>query len=833
MSDWMYKIFGIGQPGDDTEKSNKKSKKNTKKTTVNQTIPFRTAMNGGLFENKKGFYSKSYRFEDINYLTADEEEEERILTQYRDFINYFNPRMTVSVTLFNRRINENARINNMIIQDVDPRLQQYCDDYNTYLKKNYKNGRNDIVEDKLVTVSIEANSHEDAEKRFSKLDKNLMINLEKTGTKCRVFDTEEKLKLLHDFYRRGAEEKLEIEEKNVKRQGTSVKDWIGPDCFVFEKDHMIIGDTYYQALFLSNIAENIPDTFLQEMTDFDFPMIATLTFRSIDKKAASKIIRRQLVGMEKNKYEIQKKNSHDGVDPEMIPFELRHSIEEAEQMLDDTTRRNEKLFNTTLSVIVSGDSLEELKHNVSEVKDVVEQHVCELQVLKFLQEEGLNQTLPFAHDELDIKRTLTSSSVAVFAPFTTQECNHADGITYGMNSITKRVIRIDKSKFKNRNGFILGKPGAGKSFFGKSRDTEERLRNPSDTMIIVDPEGEYVDWCEAMGGQVIELSSTSMNRINPCDCNENYGVDVDGKKVSPINFKADFLLSVFQVMINGDAKANYSLDPVLRGFLDRAIRAAYEDYEKNNYNSEYLPNMRTIKEELEKINDKRAKDLAITCEYFVDGSANLFAEKTEINLDNNLIVFNLVGLQKQIKTLGYVIVMDQIWNTLVANRNEGVRTIVDMDEISIFFKNDLVGEMLQEYWRRGRKWGAEFTGLTQNIEDIIKSECAVTMLSNSEFVVLLGQAEGDMEVISDMYRLSDSQVERLLSAPTGAGIIIYKEDGMRRSVLPFESSFPKNTALYSLITSKMDEVQERKVKKKQRFYEKLENNMAKEIVEYE
>ena len=824
----LYTIFGIlSSDSDDTPK-----KKKEKKTTVNQTLPFLNVYEGGLFQIKSNTYSKSYRFADINYLTAEEAEEERILTQYRDFINYFNPNMMVSVTLFNRAVNSEDRLKKMLIKDTDPRLSQYCMDYNQYLQNNYSTGRNDIVEDKLITVAIEAKDVHDAKKRFEKLDRNLMNNLEKTGTKCNIVSTEDKLSLLHDFYRKGSEEKLSIDKDSIMKQGISVKDLICPDCFVFEKDYMIIGDTYYQALFLSNIAPNMVDTFLQEINDFDFPMVSTLSFRSINKKKASKMIRRQLTGMEKNKYEVQQRNSRDGVDPDMIPYDLRHSIEEAEQMIDDTTRRNEKLFDTTLTVLISGDSYDEMKQNVAEVKDVVEQHVCELQVLKYQQEEALNQTLPFGHDLIDLKRTLTSSSVAVFAPFTSQECNHTDGITYGRNGITKRVIRINKSKFKNRNGWVLGKPGSGKSFFGKEKNTEERLRHPHETMIIVDPEGEYVDWCKEMGGQVIELSAKSHNRINPCDCNENYGIDDDGVMVSPINFKADFLLSLFQVMINGD-KSHYALDPVLRGFLDRSIRAAYEDYEKFGYDKRYLPNMATIKSELEKIDDPRAKDLAITLEYYVDGSANLFADKTEIDLNNNFIVFNLVGLQKQVKTLGYVIVMDQIWNTLVSNKDEGIRTIVDLDEISIFFKNDLVGELLQEYWRRGRKWGAEFTGLTQNIEDIKKSECAVTMLSNSEFVVLLGQAEGDMEVLEDMYNLSETQCERLLAAPTGSGLIIFKEDGSKKSVIPFESEFPKNTELYSLITSKMDEVKERKARKKQKFMERFESNIAKEITEYE
>lgn len=832
-SNVFYKITGIDLGGSHSkENAENKHKSKLKRTTSQQTIPYIKELKNGIFEITKNVFSKSYRFEDINYLTAEEEEEERILTQYRDFINYFNPNMQVAVTLFNRRVNTIYEEKGLIIPLKKDRLDKFRDEFNNFLVENYRNGRNAITQDKIITVSMNCKDKVDAKNRFDKLDRNLILNLQKTGTRCRPIETNEKLELLHDFYRNGKEGQLDIDEDNIKRQGITAKDLICPDEFYFEKDYMIIGDIYYKAVFINNLPANIVDTFLQEINDFDFSMITTLSFKALNKKKAGRMIRNKVTGMEANKYDIQKKNSQAGVDPDMIPFDLRNSLDEAYNMLEDTTSKNEKVFQTALTMLISGKSKEDLENNVNEVSDIVSQHVCELQTLKYQQEEGLNQTLPFAHDLLNIRRTLTSSSVAVFAPFTTQECNHKGGITYGRNAISKKILRINKEYLKNRNGFVLGKPGSGKSMFEKIKNTEERLRFSNDTIIIVDPEGEYVDWCTDMGGQVIEISPSSRNRINPCDCNENYGIDEDGRPVSPINFKADYLLSLFQAMINGNNKQAVSLDPILRGFLDQAIRLAYKDYEDHNYNENYLPNMKTIKDILKSHEDKRAKDLAIVLDYYVGGSANLFAEETEIDIHNKLIVFNLLGLPKQLKTLGCIIVLDQIWNILVSNWEEGKITYVDIDEISILFKNDLVGEILQEYWRRGRKWGAEFTGLTQNIEEIKKSEIAITMFSNSEFVALLGQSETDIDIIQDIYKLSDTQREYLLSATTGSGIIVFKQEGMKNRIIPFECEFPKNTELYSLMTSKMEEVKQRK-QKRQGIMQKLLENQAKEIQEFE
>lgn len=825
-------ITGVGATND-SENSTVTKKNKKKKTTVSDTIPYIRECHNGILEISPGTYCKSYSFTDINYLTSEEESQERILTVYRDFINYFNPNMLGSLTLFNHLVdNKNEEKKLLIPLEDGDRLDKYRNEFNTYLLKNFRTGRNNIVQEKMFTVAMEAKNEDVAIKRFEKLDRNLVLNLEKTGTKCTVMSMEDKLSQLHHFFRPGKEGKLKIDWKSIKKSGVTAKEYICPSCFEFQKDYFVVGETYWKAMYITNFSENLVDTFMQEINDFDFPMVTTLTFKALNKKKAGDMLRRQHTSMEKEKFDKQKKNSAEGVDPEMLPYDLRHSIEEAEQMIEDTTKRNEKVFYTSLTLLISGKDKEELENNVSEVSDIVEQHVCDLLCLSYLQEEGMCQTLPFAHDLLGIKRTLTSSSVAVFTPFMTQECNHENGITYGKNAISKRTIRVNKSVLKNRNGFVLGKPGSGKSFFKKEKDTEEKLRYPTDTIIIIDPEGEYVDWAIDMGGQVIEISPTSQNRINPCDCDENYGIDEDGRQVSPVNFKADYLLSLFQAMINGNSKKSVPLDPVIQGFLDTAIRKAYEPYEAHNYDKAYLPTMTTIKNILKENPDNRAQDLATMLEYYVGGSANLFSDETEIDINNKLLVFNLLNVPKQIKTLAYVIVMDQVWNLLVSNWNTGSRTIVDIDEISILFKNDLVGEILQEYWRRARKWGGEFTGMTQNFEEVKKSEIAVTMISNSEFVALLGQSENDMDILEDIFDLSENQSEYLLSATTGSGILIIKEDA-KKLIIPFEDNFPKDTELYKLMTSKMEEVKQRKEFRKKQALARLMEKQAEEIVEFE
>ena len=786
-------------------------KKNKIPKTVQQSIPYLYVYpEDGIIETSQGVYTKQYYLSDINYQIAKIQEQEDMFNKYGELLNSFDSNIKIQICINNKNINEDSFRDETLLKEQGDSLDKYRREYNEMLLKKISEGKNQTKREKYLTVSVPAKSYDAACSIFSKLDGEIESNIKRIGdAESHPLSTEKRLEILHDIYNLGCEgdfgakvnnrgkEVLGFSYENMAKQGLNTKDCIAPKSLSFNRKHMEIGDKYARALYLKSLPTYLSDVFLSELTDNEFNMITSINLENVPQDRALKIIRNQMININANMIDKQKKASKSGYSPDLISPELKKSQEEANELLQDLVSRNQKMFLMTFTCVIFADTLEELDRYTDIIQTVGRKFLCTMEVLNYQQEAAFNSSLPLANNLLSVKRTLTTESTAVFMPFVSQELQHAKGFYYGLNAVSHNLILFDRKTQKNCNGFILGTPGAGKSFSAK-REMLNVLLNTNDDVIVIDPEREYGPMSDMLGGSIVRIATGSKYHINPLDMDADYA-DED----NPITLKADFLLSVCEVVLGG----RYGLTPVQKSIIDRCCHLVYKDYvatfdeEKHKFDDRKIPTLLDFQNVLEAQPEREAREIAIALEQYTRGSADIFAHKTNVDLDNRFIVYDIHDVSNNIKTLAMLVVLDNVWNRIIENRKKGRRTWFYIDEIYLLFNNEVSANFLRQLFKRARKWGGVPTGITQNVEDLLLSDTARSMISNCEFIQMLSQSTIDRQELEALLNISPSQSSYITNRNPGEGLLF-----VGKALVPFVDKFPKNTELYKAMTSKPDEM---------------------------
>ena len=753
---------------------------------VQDIIPVRTVYSDGIFLSGKGKYSKTFRFRDINYAVASRSDKEMMFLEYSELLNAFDSGATTKITINNRRLNRLDFENQILIGMKNDGLNEYRKEYNSMLLDK-ATGSNAIVQDKYVTVSVSKNNIEDARVYFSRIGADLVAHFARLGSQCTELDAEERLRIIHDFFRTGEETYFNFDMKDHMKKGHSFADYICPDSYENHDSYFKIGGRYGRVLLLRDYASYIKDSMVAELTDINRNLMLSIDVIPVPTDEAVKEVENRLLGVETNITNWQRKQNMNNNYSAVVPYDMEQQRKESKEFLDDLTTRDQRMMFAVVTIVHTADSKKQLDNDTEEILTTARKHLCQMTTLRYQQLDGLQTAVPFGVRKIDAFRTLTTESLAVFMPFRVQEVYDKHGIYYGQNVISKNMMIADRRKLLNGNSFILGVSGSGKSFTAKNEITNLMLSTDAD-IIILDPEREYAPLVRALGGSVIEISATSPNHINAMDMNKDYG------EVDPVIEKSQFLQSLCEQIIAGHhfAKGQQSI-------IDRCTENVYRYYKQGNYMGT-PPTLADFRDELLRQPEPEAHSLALELELFTRGSLNTFAKQTNVDTGNRLICYDILELGEQLRAIGMLVILDSIINRITANRMKGKETFIVIDEIYLLFMHEYSAQFLFKLWKRVRKYGAFCTGVTQNVDDLLQSHTARTMLSNSEFIVMLNQAATDRVELAKLLNISDLQLSYITNVDAGHGLI-----KVGSSLVPFANKFPRNTKLYRLMSTKPGE----------------------------
>ncbi|HPE15031.1 MAG TPA: ATP-binding protein [Bacilli bacterium] len=755
---------------------------------VQDVIPVTRIWADGIFLVGKNKYSKTYRFTDINYAVASKSDKEGMFLEYSELLNSFDTGATTKITIINRRLNKIDFEKTILLKKVNDELDVYREEYNKMLLDK-ATGANGITQEKYITISINKKDIEEARNYFSRVGADLISHFSALGSKCIELEAVDRLRLSHDFYRAGEENYFDFDMIQNMKKGHSFKDFICPNTFEFEKDYFKMGERYGRVLYLKEYASYIKDDMVAELTDINRNLMLSIDVIPIPMDEAVREVENRRLGIETNITNWQRRQNSNNNYSAVIPYDMEQQRKESKEFLDDLTTRDQRMFISVLTLVHTADTKEELNNDTESLLTTARKHLCQSAILKYQQQDGLNTVMPYGVRKINSLRTLTTESLAVFMPFRVQEINHENGIYYGQNVISKNMIIADRRQLLNGNSFILGVSGSGKSFTGKNEIVSIILRDPNADVIIIDPEREYTPLVNAMKGEVIHISATSDNHINAMDMNSEYG---DG--ANPIILKSEFILSLCEQLIGGN-----NLGPKQKSIIDRCTAQVYRYFQQGNYLGT-PPTLQDFREELIKQTEPEAKEIALAIELFTDGSLNTFAKNTNVDTNNRLICYDILDLGKQLLPIGMLVVLDNILNRITTNRSKGRNTYIFIDEIYLLFQHEYSANFLFTLWKRVRKYGAYATGITQNVDDLLQSHTARTMLANSEFIVMLNQASTDRLELAKLLSISDLQMNYITNVGAGQGLV-----KVGSSLIPFINKFPRNTKLYKLMTTKPGE----------------------------
>ena len=755
---------------------------------VQDAIPVQTIYKDGIFQVAKNKFTVCYRFTDINYAVASRPDKEAMFLQYSELLNSFDPGATTKITVLNRRLNRVDFEKNIMIPMNNDELDKYRKEYNKMLMDKAL-GTNSIIQEKFITISITKKNIEEARTYFSRIGADLSNHFNEIGSKCIRLNATERLRLAHDFYRIGEENIFTWDMLDNMRKGHSFKDYICPDTFRFENDYFEMGDKVGRVFYLKDYASYIKDDMIAELTDMNRNLMLSIDVIPIPMDEAIREVENRRLGVETNIANWQRRQNSNNNFSAVIPYDMEQQRNESKEFLDDLTTRDQRMFVCVLTMVLIADSKDELEQETDSLLATARKHLCQMATLKWQQMDGLNTVMPHGIRKINALRTLTTESLAVFMPFIVQEVNHENGIYYGENVISKNMIVADRKELLNGNSFIMGVSGSGKSFTAKNEIVSIALRDPNADIIIIDPEREYPKLVEALGGEDIHISATSKNHINAMDMNAEYG---DG--ANPVILKSEFILSLCEHLMGGN-----SLGPKEKSIIDRCTAKVYRSYQQGNYQG-VAPTLQDFREELLKQPEEEAKQIALAIELFTDGSLNTFAKNTNVNTNSRIICYDILDLGKQLLPIGMLVVLDSILNRITTNRQKGRNTYIFIDEIYLLFQHEYSANFLFTLWKRVRKYGAYCTGITQNVDDLLQSHTARTMLANSEFIVMLNQAATDRMELAKLLNISDTQMSYITNVGAGQGLL-----KVGSTLVPFINQFPTDTELYKLMTTKPGE----------------------------
>ena len=754
---------------------------------VQDLIPVQTVYSDGIFQVAPGKFAKSFKFEDINYAVASREDKESMFLKYSEILNSLDSGATTKITINNRRMDRREIARDILLPPKDDRLDIYRKEYNRILLEK-ATGSTSMVQDKYLTISVFKPTAEDARTYFARVGAELQQHFSRLGSRLVEMDVYERLKVLFNFYRIGEESSYNFNLSDFAKRGHSFKDYISPDSIEVNDDYFMVGEKYGRVMFLKDYAAYISDDIITELTDISRNLMLSIDIIPIPTDEAVREVENKMLGVETNATNWQRRQNANNNFSAVLPYDIELQRKETKEFLEDLTTRDQRMLFAVVTLVHMADTKKQLDEDTEAIKTASRKKLCQLAVLKWQQMDGLNTALPIGVRKINVMRTLTTESLAVLMPFRVQEIAHKHGIYYGQNAISKNMIIADRRQLMNGNSFIIGVSGSGKSFAGKNEVVNLMLAENAD-IIIVDPEREYSALVRAMGGEVIHISATSPNHINAMDLNREYG---DG--ANPVILKSEFILSLCEQLIGSG-----SLGAKQKSIIDRCTARIYWNYQENGYTG-LPPTLQDFHTELMMQPEQEARELALAIELFTKGSLNTFAKHTNVDTNNRLICFDILDLGKQLMPIGMLVVLDSILNRITRNRAQGRQTFIFIDEIYLLFQQEYSANFLFTLWKRVRKYGAYCTGLTQNLEDLLQSHTARTMLANSEFLIMLNQAPTDKYELAKLINISDEQMGYITDVSPGCGLI-----KVGSALVPFENRFPQNTQLYKLMTSKPGE----------------------------
>ena len=751
---------------------------------VQDVIPVRRIWKDGIFMTG-GKFAKTYRFTDINYLVASREDKESMFLTYSELLNSLDSGATTKITINNRRLNK-ANFEQSILMPLRGDFRdEYRREYNQMLLDK-ATGANGIVQEKYLTISVVKKDIEEARAYFARVGADLISHFSALGSKCTELDAEEKLRVLHDFYRQGEEAAFHFDPQDMMKKGHDFRDYICPDSIEKNSDYLKLGEKFCRVLFLKDYASYIKDSMVTELTDFNRNMMLSIDVVPVPTDEAVREVENRLLGVETNITNWQRRQNANNNFSAVIPYDMELQRKESKEFLDDLTTRDQRMMFGLITMVLCADSKEQLDSDTEAVLSVARKHMCQLATLKFQQLDGLNTVLPIGARKINAFRTLTTESLAVFIPFKVQEIRDSGGIYYGENAISHNLIMCNKANLLNQSAFLLGVPGSGKSFCAKELITFLIL-NTDDDILICDPEGEFAPLVQALGGDIstiIRMAAGGKDRLNAMYMVDGYGEN------NPIVEKSQFVMSlVEQIDKNG-------VGPQQKSIIDRCTALVYQEAQQKGT----VATLCDLRDKILEQPEDKAKEIALSLELFTKGSLDIFGHESTVDLDKRIVVFDIRSLGAQLKPTGLLVITDTILNRVTLNWKKGKRTHVFIDEFHVVFENEQSGIFFNSAWRQFRKRGAYPTAITQNVEYLLDSVQASTMLSNSEFVVMLNQAASDRAKLAKLLNISDEQMSYVTNADAGCGLIKYGS-----ALVPFINRFPKNTKLYQLMTTKPGE----------------------------
>lgn len=752
--------------------------------SVQQIIPVQTIWEDGIFRVGKNKYSKTFKFTDINYSVASLEDKKTMLRKYIALLSSLDSSTTTKLTLNNRKMNREDLEKNVMIPLAGDDLDLYRKEYNAMLlAKGIDSNR--MVQEKYLTVSVYKKTVEEARSTFKRMGTELQSHFSHLGSRFSELDAKERLRSLHDFYRDGEENFFDFDIKHAMKKGHSFKDFICPDSMEFHKNHFRMGEKFGRVLFLRDYANYIKDDILAELTSLNRNLMLSIDIISVPTDEGIREVENRILGVETNITNWQRKQNENHNFSAMVPYDMEQARQEARDIMEDLTVRDMRMTYALLTIVHTADSKEQLDMDTDTILSIGRNKRCHISVLNFQQMDGLNTVLPIGVRKINAMRTLITESLAAFMPFRVQEIMDRGGIYIGDNAISNNMLLCNKEKLLNPNSFLLGVPGSGKSFFAKMLIIFIALATDDD-ILICDPEGEYVALIREMKGQVIRIAAGSDDHINAMDMVDGYG---DNR--NPVIEKSQFILSLFEQL-----ETERGLTARDKSIIDRCTREVYEDYKKTGK----VPTLITLREKLLQQEEQEAHDLALSMELFTNGSLNVFAHETNVDIHNRMVVYDILDLGEQLKKMGLLVITDAMLNRVTENWKKGKRTHLFIDEYHVVFEDEYSGAFFNSAWRRFRKRNAFPTAITQNVDFILDSPLAKTMISNSEFIVMLNQAAQDRDRLASLLNISNEQLGYVTDAEAGCGLIRYGS-----SLVPFVNKFPKNTKLYELMNTKPSE----------------------------
>ncbi len=761
--------------------------------TAQQSIPFERMFPDGICRVTGNYYTKTVQYQDITYQLAQKEDQAAIFEEWCRFLNFFDSSVHFELSFMNMAAGAENFANAIRMPARKDGFDDVRFEYGKMLKNQLEKGNNGLTKTKYLTFGIEAFSVKQAKPRLEHIQNDIFNNFHRLGVKAKVLDGKERLHLMHSMFHMGDSDKFYFDWKWLAESGQSVKDFIAPSGFSFPGERMFqMGSLYGSMSFLQITASDLSDQLLKDFLDMDSSAVITMHIQSIDQNQAIKTIKHTITELDRSKIEEQKKAVRSGYDMDIIPSDLATYGKDAKALLKELQSQNERMFLVTFLVMNTGRTQQELETNVFQASSIAQKHNCNLKRLDYQQEQGLMSSLPLACNLVEIQRALTTSSTAIFVPFTTQELfQEGEGaLYYGLNALSNNLIMVDRKRLKNPNGLILGTPGSGKSFAAK-REITNAFLTTDDDIIVADPEAEYAALVQRLDGQVVKISPSSTQYINPMDINPNYS-----EEDNPVALKADFILSLCELVVGGKE----GLQPVEKTVIDRCVHQIYQKYFENPV-PERMPLLEDLYNALLEQEEKEAKHIATALEIYVKGSLNLFNHRTNVDITNRFVCYDIKELGKQLKKLGMLVVQDQVWGRVTENRSAGKSTRYFVDEFHLLLKEEQTAAYSVEIWKRFRKWGGIPTGITQNVKDLLSSREVQNIFENSDFILMLNQAAGDRAILAQQLNISPYQLSYVTHSGAGEGLLFYGN-----VILPFVDHFPQNLELYQIMTTRLSEV---------------------------